>query len=266
MTAQPGNPYDSPAAPNGTCDHPQAEHWHGTHACYVLDKCRCDLCRAATHAYEQHRRRWAREFPYADPPLVDSARARRHVKNLMKRGMGFKRIAETAGVPASAVGSIIWGRHDRAAKRIRRETEAALLRVELELADGAKVDGTEARAIVEELLARGWTKRSIGRQVHGPNANSLQLRGGDVFVSTVKTLRRLLDEPVPPRKSRHGTHPVDNGYQWKRVPATTPGVPGTVAHGDLRPAGKLTCLRCGDPLATHPIGACMPTAVMRAGA
>lgn len=258
------NPYDRPTVPNEACECKEASHVHGTHVCYVIDRCRCDDCMTANTLYEKHRRRWTGEFPYIDPPLVDSARARRHVKNLMRRGMGFKRIAEKAGVPASVVGTIIWGRHDRAAEKIRRETEAALLEVELELADGAKVDATEARRIVDELVARGWTKRAIGRRVHGPTASSLQMRGEQVFVSTLKTLRQLMTERVPDRKSRHGTHPVKTNHSWKDIPPSTPGVPGSIEYGGLRPTGQLTCDSCGKPLATHPIGGCFPDAFARA--
>ena len=138
-----------------TCFHKEANHQCGTRARYVLDLCRCPDCRAANTAYSVARVRWRGEFPYVEPPLVDSAPARAHLQDLMAQAMGYKRISEKAGIPESVVGSILWGRLNRAASRIRRETETALLEVTLDLADGQKVDGTEATLIVDELQARG---------------------------------------------------------------------------------------------------------------
>ena len=120
--------------------------------------------------------------------------------------MGSKRIARKAGVPESLIGNIVWGRKNRAAKRIRRETERKILAVELDYAGGAKVPKAEALAIIDELLARGWTKTAIGKRVHGPQALSLQVaKGADsVFASTLTTLRQLLVEPVPDRLYSRG--------------------------------------------------------------
>lgn len=208
------------------CHHLFANHVCGTHARYVLDRCRCADCCRARAEYDRKRSRWDREFPLTDPPLVSSEPARAHVSSLMAQGMGQKRIAALAGVPASAVGTIIWGRHDRAGLRIRRETSEALLAVSLDVADGAKVDGTEARSIVSELLARGWWAAEIGRAVHGPGARSLQLSGELVFAGTLRILRRLLAEPVPLRKHNRTKQMFDpdTGHR-DDVEPTTPGVP-----------------------------------------
>lgn len=227
---------------------------HGTHACYVLNKCRCDECRRARTEYERQRSRWHGEFPRTPPPLVDPGPARRHVKKLMAQGMGHKRIAEVAGLPSSLTGALIWGRYDRATKKIRRQTAEKLLAVELDLADGAKVPGEEAKAIIAELFARGWTKAEIGRRVHGPHAKSLQAaRNGMVFAGTLRTLRELLEEPVPLRKYRGDIYYQPKGRPPRAVPRTTPGMgdpPLEPVESDT-PRGNLRCKVCDKPLAFH---------------
>jgi hypothetical protein len=66
---------------------------HGTHARYVVDRCRCDRCRAATREYERERR--AR----IEPAYVSAGPARRHVEELRAAGVGLKQVAKAAGLP-----------------------------------------------------------------------------------------------------------------------------------------------------------------------
>lgn len=260
-----GVSYDRPTFPNKTCEHKVAEHIHGTHACYVLDRCRCDDCRAATRRYENHRSKWAREFPYIEPPLIDAQPVRRRVKRLIDAGMGLKRIAEVSGVPHGAISKLIYGDYvtgRKPSRRVRRETAERLLGCPYDLGDGAKVDATEAKAIVTELVARGWAKRSIARRIgDNPNAGGLQsVNSPLVMAGTLRSLRLLLDEPVPLR--RHG--PTGKMYQpktdheWHHIPPSTPGVPGEDAPASELPEfvgkGELRCDICGEPLAGHGIG------------
>lgn len=204
---------------------------HGTHARYVLNRCRCDECKAALRAYSKRRSLWDREFPYLPPPLVDPKPARAHVRKLMRAGMGYKRIAQVAGVNPKTVYILATGkRKDRKAKRMRRESAEKILAVDLDLAGGQMVDSTEAKAIIAELVGRGWAKAEIGRRVHGPQAKALQVaRNGMVTVAALATLRELLTEPVPLRnysRGKAGTKamPVRNGKRPAPVPATTIGV------------------------------------------
>ena len=231
------NSYDAPTVRHDDCNCAETDHWHGTRACYTVHRCRCDDCRAANTAYQRHRQQWDREFPYVAPPMVDAGRALMHIRSLMEKGMGKRQIAKVSGVTLSVISDIVYGRADRTATRIRRETEQAILATDLELADGAMVDGTEARSIVDELVARGWTKKAIGQRVHGPQAKALQMTGEKVTVATLKSLRRMLNEPSPNRQRRNRN---------VQVPA---------------PAGKLACFRCGGPLVGHRIGACRPTRI-----
>lgn len=241
---------------------------HGTHACYSMNFCRCDECRQAHCEYERRRKLWRGEFPRVPPPLVDARPARRHVRQLMARGMSHRRIAQLAGVPTSAVGALIYGRFDRAAKRIRRQTAEKLLAVEYTALGIMKVPAAEALAIVDELLARGWWKAELGRRLDGPQAKSLQIAktgSGMVEASTILKLRPLLEEPVPMRQhARTGKYYIPKGRPPRRVPQSTEGMytdPDEVLEPiepvkpvkELVGRGFLRCKVCDQPLIAHSI-------------
>jgi len=223
---------DRPTTLNVACRHPVANHRHGTLVCYNMDLCRCQECTAANRRYERHRKSWAGPFPTTSSALVPVADVRDHVTNLMVQGMGLKRIAQLAGVAASAVGHVVYGRggsQARPATKMRRATAEKLLAVELDLADGAKIHAGEALQIVGELQLRGWTKAEIGRRVHTPNAVALQIGSNQIMAGTLRALRPLLYEPVPPRvHSPTGqTYNPATHREHQTVEFATPGVPPT---------------------------------------
>lgn len=246
---------DRPVAPNDACGHKEADHWHGTHACYVLDQCRCLPCTRSNTRYERSRAKWlAGVVPH---PMVDAEPARRHVVELMDGGMSTKRIAKKAGVSNSTLGKLVYGIPTQGrppSKKIHRETAAKILDARLDVADGAKVDGREARRIVQELLKRGWWKAEISRRIsNNPNAYALQAtnKGKKVTAGTLRALRRLLTEPVPKRVHAPTGKLYDPSTgHWGAVNPTTPGVP---PDDTLRARGELACGICGDPLVEHPI-------------
>lgn len=231
------NVYDNPTGPNADCRHKIADHQHGTHVCYVHDRCRCQPCRQANIDYERHRRQWLGEFPRLPEPYVDADQARKLVAELKQRGMGLKTIADRSGVAHGTLWKLVYGRPESGpTKRCRPETVERLQTLldglvweEVTLADGAKVPGKEAQLIIRELVARGWTKAEIGRRVHGPTAKSLQVRKGSVYVSTLRTLRQLLCEPVPLRyHNPTGGWYQPTGRNPRPVPRLVDGVGGPV--------------------------------------
>lgn len=180
---------------------------HGTRAKYVVEKCRCDECRRACSEYERERTaRIAPAYVYAQP-------AREHVEHLMSLGMGFKRVAEVAGVSQSAVASLLYGKkvgdkRRAPTKRIRPETAAALLAVDFDPNDGALVDATEMWRQVEEMVAAGIPRTRIAERVKTHTGN-LYDRGGKVTAARARTVAEMYAEftggtLVTVRRSRHG--------------------------------------------------------------
>jgi hypothetical protein len=179
---------------------------HGTHVKYVIDKCRCQECRDANRDYERARKL------RREPAYVGASRARHHLQELADAGVGLKSVARITGLSTGSLSKLVYGDYARGrgpSKRIRRETEQKILAITTHDAPG----GTREPAgptweIVEQLLARGWQKAEIGRRIAGPDAKSLQLGRGYVTRENARIIRSLLDEPVPPRRSRHGLHAV----------------------------------------------------------
>lgn len=222
--------YDQPTTLNEDCHHKRATHFHGTNVCARLDRCRCPDCQAARKRYDQAWRRTQGEFPYDPPTMVDAAPVRAHIRQLADAGMGPKRVAQVSGVAHGILAKLVYGDKKRGvgpSRRVARTTAERLLAVTLDVADGAKVPAIEANLIVQELLARGWTKAAIGKVVHGPHAYSLQVgRGPTVLAGTLRTLRTLLDEPVPKRQHPRGHFYQPNpDYEWDEPEPSTPGVP-----------------------------------------
>lgn len=188
---------------------------HGTHACYVHGPdrahegrgCRCEPCRAANAAYERERAR------RPEPPYVSASSARDHVAWLATQGVGLKTIAKASGVSHGALSKLVYGdpRSGRGpSKRIRPATRDAILAVmPTAVADGAKVPAAPVWADVTVLLERGWTKAAIARAI-GQTGPGLQLGREYVAARNARAVKRLLGQPVPPRRSRHGEHPVES--------------------------------------------------------
>lgn len=191
---------------------------HGSYVKYTIEGCRCDPCRQAASDYEKARqKRLAMERWHPErAKWVDAEPVRQHVRSLMagkkgsNRGMGWKRIAEQAGVPTGTLWKLLYGPKDRGpSKRIRSDNAAKLLAVEPNLADGAKVPAGPTWRLVNEIVShhdqevgtvtgRGG-KRPYGggvwlaRQLTGPQANALQLSRRWVSVRHARKVKEIHD-------------------------------------------------------------------------
>src|SRR5690606_36754752 len=130
----------------------------GRRRCYVDVRGRCEGCRAAHARYEKSRAKWLAGV--AEQTYVDADQARKLIEELKKTGLGLKRIAAVSGVSHGARWKLVYGKNGRPSMRCRQETveklEQALEAVlweEASVAGGAKVDATEAKLIVKELVA-----------------------------------------------------------------------------------------------------------------
>ncbi len=190
--------------------HDRSMRDHGTHACYVHGPqpgstpggCRCAPCRAAHSTYERDRAR------RVAPAYVAAARARAHITDLHHHGVGLKRIAEVSGISHGALWKLVYGLPNSGrppSKRIRHQTEQAILAVTpADAAPGAHIPAARTWDHVATLLDRGWTKVAIARAI-GQHGTGLQLGATTVTAANAHAVRGLLDQPVPPRRTRHGT-------------------------------------------------------------
>lgn len=184
------------SATTKACLHKRANHQHGTHACYVLDSCRCRPCRTANTAYERMR---TRQTAYGRwQPYIDAASARAHVLALVAEGVGTKRIAALSGVSTGVLSKLLYG-HPNAdgtrrppTARVRQHTLDRLLSVTAEqLAGGARISSVGTRRRLRALVVVGWSQSKIAAQLGVEAGNFGVLLYGDE--TTVRTARRVAE-------------------------------------------------------------------------
>lgn len=179
---------------------------HGTRAKYTIDGCRCDDCREASRLYELERRN------SLTPRLVSAEPARRHVRELMAQGLGFKRVGQLAGLSTSTMTALLYGKPGRPpTKRIKPSTAEAILAVSCtidDLAEGTRVPAEPTHAAIAKLTAAGVPRARIAERLGVP---TLQIRPDRKHV-TARTHRIITEMAaeldagtlVTVRRSRYG--------------------------------------------------------------
>lgn len=199
-------------------DPPARQYDHGTHACYVLDQCRCDRCRQANSEYEARR---TKDNAYGRPRLVDAEPVRQHVKQLMASrvgsndGVGLKRIAQVSGVSHGALWKLIYGdpRRDGRSKVVRADTADALLAVtQADRADGSRVPADPTVDRLTDLRDAGATWAELSDGIGGSGAGNTCgiVHRDSVTVATARAVHRLWtrwqEGDWTPRGRRPGGH------------------------------------------------------------
>jgi len=160
---------------NTACTCKRANHMHGTRVCYIVDKCRCDLCRAANNmAARVHRERhlYAQYDPEKYAAYVDASGALAHIRTLQAAGLGWKTVAQRAGLSASVIYPLIYGKADRNGgkprTKVRKATRTAILAVPVpapeELRAGQRIDPTPTLNRVRALMRIGYSMNHIARE------------------------------------------------------------------------------------------------------
>ena len=150
------------------CEHPHANHQHGTYVAYTLDRCRCLPCSAACSEYTASLRRRA---AYGIESHVDAEPVRQHVATLRASGVGIKTISAQTGISTGTLCKLVYGirRADGTMRppssRILKGTAERLLAVTPQMAaDGARVPAVGARRRVEALMTLGWSRPQIAER------------------------------------------------------------------------------------------------------
>lgn len=159
---------------------------HGRRARYVAG-CRCLRCRAANSNYNSTRRCAIQDGD--SRALVPAARARAHIRKLSGKGIGYKAVADAAGVSRSVVSRVLWGQK----KFLRVPTAAAILAVDERcVADHALVPAGPTWQKLEQLLEDGYTKTQLAKWLGSKaKAPSLQLRRDFITAKSALAVERL---------------------------------------------------------------------------
>lgn len=235
------------------CLHKRTQHQHGTHACYVLDHCKCLDCMPANTRYEQRRNR---QRAYGRHPYVDAEPARAHVRRLQADGLGWKRICALSGVPTGTMWKLLYGcpqRNMAPSKRIRPTTAAKILAVRAGLHSlGATtcVDGTGTRRRLEALVAIGWSQSKLaGRLGMQPGNFGKTLRSRRVQAGTARAVRALYDElwhTAPPQAEWRDKISVSRALHYAQARGWVPPMAWDDERIDdpaARPSGALYSCR-----------------------
>jgi hypothetical protein len=121
--------------------------------------------------------------------LVSAARVRRHVAKLARQGVGYKQVADAAGVATSSLGAVLFGSRDL----VRRDTERRILEVTAAaVADHGLVPAERTWKLIGKLLDEGFTKAELARRL-GSKARqpSLQFRRDRVHARTEHRVKRF---------------------------------------------------------------------------
>lgn len=131
--------------------------------------------------------------------LVETTRARRRLRWLSRKGVGYKAAADAASVSRTIVANILNGTKTQ----IRLSTERRILAVDAAAAaGGAIVDARATWRMLDELLGEGFTRAELARRL-GYKSPALQIRRDRVTAATAlrvaKFYRAIMaggDEPA----------------------------------------------------------------------
>lgn len=147
--------------------------------------CRCYECSQAGVLYEKLR---AARKARGVEPFVDNSDARTHLEWLGRNGVGMRVVADRTGLRRLTLQKIASG----AVRKSRPDTVERILGCHLGFAaPGASVDAADTLRLLDELVALGYSRLYLARQLN-PNAHKLQVgRSGRVRRATADQVRDL---------------------------------------------------------------------------
>ena len=171
----------------GTVTHSCNRHGEPSRRCYCVCGCRCPECREHHRLYAA---KLSRDKAYGKVHRVPAEPVRQRIEAARKAGVGWKRMADLAGISRSSFYKLLSGQ----SKTVNITTAERIMAVRLERADGAYIDGSQYVAALDRLVRLGWRKRDLGVWVTGdPNTRSLQVRGPNITVGTAKRIVELVN-------------------------------------------------------------------------
>lgn len=161
-----------------------AEKPHGTRMRY-MSGCKCPECRAANSRYECER---ARERKAGNSNgIVSAKKARKHILKLSKVGIGYKTIADAAGISPSCIFKIRTGER----QNLRAMNEKRILAVdETCVSDATIISGKKMHTQIDWLLGDGGFDEKRLAKALGYQNNFLQF-GNRVIASTALKVERF---------------------------------------------------------------------------
>jgi hypothetical protein len=205
------------------CLHKQADHQHGTRACYVLDRCRCQPCAEANSKAERDRERQKAYGRYNK--YVNGEHVRAHLAELKEYGIGLKQVAALTGLSNGTLTKIWYGLYaDTGRGHERRHGQGQLVRTpsrRVLRSTAEKIFGVEpipanlgpnqsdhertplARLHLRALVALGWSQAKLAAAIAMQDSNFGRVLSGDSpmrreTVDRVEDVYERLSMTLPP--------------------------------------------------------------------
>lgn len=165
------------------------ERPHGDRLRYLAG-CRCSECRAANTAYFHQREQAKADGNWNG--FVPADKARQHMVELSAKGIGRRAVALASDVCETVISDIRRGKKTQ----IRAQTERKILAVTPDAAsDGALVDAAPSWKLINALLAVGFSKARLAREL-GAKTPALQVSKKQVTVRKAYDIRRMHDRLI----------------------------------------------------------------------
>lgn len=192
-----------------------ATRQHGDRLRYIAG-CRCTDCRRANTDYEKGRAAARKAGDWNG--IVPAARARQHIAQLSAAGVGRRQVADASGVADTILQQVITGRR----LNIRARSERAILAVTQQAAaDHALVDAGPTWKLLDELIACGYAKAHLAREL-GYAVPKIQIKRTQCTVRTAYQVARLHERLrcVPARSTTALIAELrEEGYRQDRIVA-----------------------------------------------
>lgn len=193
---------------------------HGERTGYVKG-CRCTPCTRANNQKNAEREaRIAAGLP--STVMVDAGRAHRHLQHLVALGATQKSLVRASGMNRSHLRNLLLGTQKRITPSVEQTVLAiTIAQAQAAIGGGSLVDAGATWRLLDDMIARGFPKSWIARELGCGNA--LQLRRDYITASSAaKVLElstRLGPLAAPPRRGRAQIPPLDELLSG-------PGTPG----------------------------------------
>lgn len=123
---------------------------------------------------------------------VEPFEAAEHLRNLRRRGVPQSVLAQASGLSERHLSQIMAG----GSRWLHADTADRILCIglsALKSADKGKIDSTESKRLVAEMVAAGWSKGWICKQIGCTTKNKLHM-GKRILASRARRIRQLHDQ------------------------------------------------------------------------